>query len=339
MGGIDHRVGADGPWEPKRVLGTVPVEADGSALFRVPANTPISVQPLDAEGKALQLMRSWMTAMPGEIVSCVGCHETQNTAPPATATPSPPARTPVGDRAVARAGAGLQLPARGAAGARPATASAATTAARARRQSDRRPARRPGQAASSIKGGDPVAHDHRRRRHGGADRASTAASSSRRTSSCAGSSARRAGERPPPARRPWSSTPTRRELVQMLAQGPPRREARRRGLGPADHLDRPERARATAPGARPSARPRAPQRERRAELLQSSTRASDDDPEAIPETAASPPSSRSLPKPRSEAGRRASRRVAGWPFDAAEAQRRQAAAGPATRHASTWATA
>jgi len=81
VAGINHRVGTDGPWEPKRILGTVPVEEDGSAFFRVPANTPISIQPLDAEGRALQLMRSWMTAMPGEIVSCVGCHEKQNSAP------------------------------------------------------------------------------------------------------------------------------------------------------------------------------------------------------------------------------------------------------------------
>ena len=79
--GGQHRVGSDGPWEPKRILGTVPVEADGSAMFRVPANTPISVHPLDAEGKAVQLMRSWMTAMPGEVLSCVGCHDSQNTAP------------------------------------------------------------------------------------------------------------------------------------------------------------------------------------------------------------------------------------------------------------------
>ena len=75
VGGQVNRVGLDGPWDIKRVLGTVPVEADGSAMFRVPANTPISIQPLDAEGKALQLMRSWMTAMPGEVLSCVGCHE------------------------------------------------------------------------------------------------------------------------------------------------------------------------------------------------------------------------------------------------------------------------
>ena len=74
MAGPD-KIGQGGPWEVMRILGTVPVYEDGSAAFRVPANTPICVQPLDAEGKALQLMRSWYTAMPGEIASCVGCHE------------------------------------------------------------------------------------------------------------------------------------------------------------------------------------------------------------------------------------------------------------------------
>ena len=72
----------EGGWDVKRILGTVPVQPDGSALFRVPANTPIFVQPLDAEGKAVQTMRSWFTAMPGETLSCVGCHESQNTVPP-----------------------------------------------------------------------------------------------------------------------------------------------------------------------------------------------------------------------------------------------------------------
>ena len=86
MGGQVNRVGLDGPWDVKRIVGTVPVEPDGSAYFRVPANTPLSLQPLDADGKALQLMRSWMTAMPGEVLSCVGCHEHQNTAVPNTDT-------------------------------------------------------------------------------------------------------------------------------------------------------------------------------------------------------------------------------------------------------------
>ncbi|HNR31286.1 MAG TPA: SUMF1/EgtB/PvdO family nonheme iron enzyme [Candidatus Hydrogenedentes bacterium] len=82
MGGQINRVGLDGPWDVKRIVGTVPVELDGSALFTVPANTPLSLQPLDDQGQALQLMRSWMTAMPGETLSCVGCHEPQNSAPP-----------------------------------------------------------------------------------------------------------------------------------------------------------------------------------------------------------------------------------------------------------------
>ena len=78
MGGLLGVVGMDGPWDIKRVVGTVPVYEDGSAKFSVPANLPISLQPLDAEGRALQLMRSWMTAMPGEVVQCTGCHEPQN---------------------------------------------------------------------------------------------------------------------------------------------------------------------------------------------------------------------------------------------------------------------
>ena len=70
------KIGYGGPWEVMQIIGTVPVEQDGSASFQVPANTPISLQVLDKEGKAVQLMRSWFTAMPGERISCIGCHET-----------------------------------------------------------------------------------------------------------------------------------------------------------------------------------------------------------------------------------------------------------------------
>ena len=87
MGGPQGVVGMEGPWDIKRIVGTVPVDEDGSAVFRVPANTPLAVQPLDAEGKALQLMRSWFTVMPGEVLSCVGCHEGQNSGPPAMPFP------------------------------------------------------------------------------------------------------------------------------------------------------------------------------------------------------------------------------------------------------------
>ena len=80
--GGHNAVGVESGWDIKRILGTVPVEEDGSAMFRVPANTPISVQPLDDKGRAIQLMRSWFVTMPGETVSCVGCHEPQNEATP-----------------------------------------------------------------------------------------------------------------------------------------------------------------------------------------------------------------------------------------------------------------
>ena len=76
--GGHNSVGVESSWDVKRILGTVPVEEDGSAFFRLPANMPISLQPLDEKGRALQLMRSWMVGMPGETVSCIGCHEGQN---------------------------------------------------------------------------------------------------------------------------------------------------------------------------------------------------------------------------------------------------------------------
>jgi hypothetical protein len=50
----------------------------------VPARTPIYFQALDQQGHMVQSMRSWVTLQPGETVSCVGCHEHKNTAPPVT---------------------------------------------------------------------------------------------------------------------------------------------------------------------------------------------------------------------------------------------------------------
>ena len=81
QGGLFGTLGIDGPWDMRRVLGEVPVYEDGSALFTVPSNTPLSIQPLDKDGKALQLFRSWFTAMPGEVLACIGCHEDKNSTP------------------------------------------------------------------------------------------------------------------------------------------------------------------------------------------------------------------------------------------------------------------
>jgi formylglycine-generating enzyme required for sulfatase activity len=76
--GGHYFIGMEGGWDVRRMIGTVPVEEDGSAMFIIPANTPVALQPMDEEGKALQQMRSWFVGMPGEYVSCVGCHESQN---------------------------------------------------------------------------------------------------------------------------------------------------------------------------------------------------------------------------------------------------------------------
>ncbi len=86
-------IGNEGSWDVKRIHGTVPVEPDGSAMFKVPASRPLALQPLDENGRALALMRTWFTVMPGEVQSCVGCHEGQGMSPtskPAMASRSKP---------------------------------------------------------------------------------------------------------------------------------------------------------------------------------------------------------------------------------------------------------
>ncbi|MCL2742975.1 MAG: hypothetical protein FWE67_03905 [Planctomycetaceae bacterium] len=68
-------VGAANASPGKQVLGTIPVEKDGSAYFECPAETPVLFQALDSRGRAVQLMRSLTYLQPGENTSCVGCHE------------------------------------------------------------------------------------------------------------------------------------------------------------------------------------------------------------------------------------------------------------------------
>ena len=65
-------------WDVKVVLGEAPVHEDGSVAFEVPARTPVYFQAVDEKGHLVQTMRSWSTLMPGEVFSCVGCHENKN---------------------------------------------------------------------------------------------------------------------------------------------------------------------------------------------------------------------------------------------------------------------
>jgi hypothetical protein len=72
----------NGSWDVKRVLGTTPIDEQGSACFTVPARTPVYFQVLDGDRQVIQTMRSWSTLQPGEVLACVGCHEHKNTVPP-----------------------------------------------------------------------------------------------------------------------------------------------------------------------------------------------------------------------------------------------------------------
>ncbi len=64
-----------------RILGTVPVESDGSAYMEVPAMRSLMFVALDKEELAVKKMQSFVTVQPGEVTGCVGCHEPRTTAP------------------------------------------------------------------------------------------------------------------------------------------------------------------------------------------------------------------------------------------------------------------
>jgi hypothetical protein len=61
----------------KRIIGTVPLEPDGSAYFAVPADRFIYLQLLDENGMMIQSMRSGTIVRPGEMLGCAGCHESR----------------------------------------------------------------------------------------------------------------------------------------------------------------------------------------------------------------------------------------------------------------------
>jgi len=68
----------------ERVLGTVPVEEDGSAYLKIPAMRSVFFVALDENDLSVKRMHSFLTVQPGETQGCVGCHEqrTLSTIPP-----------------------------------------------------------------------------------------------------------------------------------------------------------------------------------------------------------------------------------------------------------------
>lgn len=91
------RIGYGNQKGARRVLGTVPVEEDGSAQFELPVGVPVYFQAIDQHGTAVQSMRSATWVAPGETLVCKGCHEPREaTSMPAMSLPKalqrPPAR-------------------------------------------------------------------------------------------------------------------------------------------------------------------------------------------------------------------------------------------------------
>jgi hypothetical protein len=93
-------------WSPTRVVGTVPVEKDGSAYFKVPTGIGVYFQALDENMMEIRRMRSHVEFKPGEARGCVGCHETKMYVPRRDnrlafgREPSQPKPPPWGDRAI-----------------------------------------------------------------------------------------------------------------------------------------------------------------------------------------------------------------------------------------------
>lgn len=67
-----------GTFNLERILGTVPVEPDGSANFELPANRPVFYVALDENDLSVKRMQSFTSVMPGETVTCLGCHENRH---------------------------------------------------------------------------------------------------------------------------------------------------------------------------------------------------------------------------------------------------------------------
>jgi len=77
----EPRIGYGNEKGARAVLGTVPVESDGSAYFELPAGKSVYFQALDERGLAVQSMRSDTYVHPGERLFCRGCHEPRASAP------------------------------------------------------------------------------------------------------------------------------------------------------------------------------------------------------------------------------------------------------------------
>lgn len=73
MMGVRSAIGQT-DFEPQQILGYAPIEPDGSFKLKVPADTPIGLAVVDAQGRAFQTHTNWIQVRPGERRTCDGCH-------------------------------------------------------------------------------------------------------------------------------------------------------------------------------------------------------------------------------------------------------------------------
>ncbi len=105
------RIGYANAESARMLLGTVPVESDGSAYFLAPAHKALYFQAVDEDERAVQSMRSITYLQAGEQRGCVGCHEPRTTSvktslagaqplamrrPPSQIQPGPDGSSPMG---------------------------------------------------------------------------------------------------------------------------------------------------------------------------------------------------------------------------------------------------
>ena len=79
--GAPGQISMSSAWNIKRLLGTFPVEDDGSAYVEVPALRALQFIALDAAGLGIKRMHAFTSVMPGETQSCSGCHEPRTETP------------------------------------------------------------------------------------------------------------------------------------------------------------------------------------------------------------------------------------------------------------------
>jgi len=65
----------------------VPVEPDGSTIFKAPADSALTIAVLDRSGRAFQTHTNWLQVRPGETRTCNGCHSPRRSAGSINAAP------------------------------------------------------------------------------------------------------------------------------------------------------------------------------------------------------------------------------------------------------------